>query len=334
MSNFISLSYVITTYNKLPYLKEVIKRLLENIQSDEEIIITDGGSSDGTVDYLSELYKQGKIQHFISEPDCGEAHGFNKGILLAKGELIKILTDDDAFYYPGIQECKRFMLENKEIEMLGASGASNSIANPNQFFELKTIYDEMYEKWIKNSVPFGFSGLGFMIRAKSISKTGLFHTGMVWIDYEFGMRVTSLNLNLAWYSNNLYVRISNDSSNSSKYSQRLQRDSKRCDYFYQGIIQAEEQIPSQKIGLIDSLYLKFTKSRINTVFQKTFTRVIKSNTKNTHENYNNQSINSKDVVPVEYDISDAFEISNNWLENSSKEIPTVFYTKEQFKTIS
>ena len=118
MNKNITLSYVLTTRNKLPYLKEVMKRLLENIESDEEIVITDGASTDGTVEYLTDLYTQGKIHHFISEPDNGESHGFNKGILLASGELIKLLTDDDVFYYAGIQECKTYMLENKSLNIL------------------------------------------------------------------------------------------------------------------------------------------------------------------------------------------------------------------------
>ena len=38
----IKLSYVITTRNKLPYLKELMKWLLENVQADEEIVVADG----------------------------------------------------------------------------------------------------------------------------------------------------------------------------------------------------------------------------------------------------------------------------------------------------
>ncbi len=38
MNKEITLSYVLTTRNKLPYLKEVMKRLLENVQPDEEIV--------------------------------------------------------------------------------------------------------------------------------------------------------------------------------------------------------------------------------------------------------------------------------------------------------
>ena len=44
-----NLSYVLVTYNKLPYLKEALAKLLPHKRSDEEIVIVDGGSTDGSL---------------------------------------------------------------------------------------------------------------------------------------------------------------------------------------------------------------------------------------------------------------------------------------------
>ncbi|WP_460620260.1 glycosyltransferase, partial [Hymenobacter qilianensis] len=57
-----ALSYILTTYNKLPYLKQVLERLMAARQEDEEIVVADGGSKDGTVEYLQGLYAAGRIQ--------------------------------------------------------------------------------------------------------------------------------------------------------------------------------------------------------------------------------------------------------------------------------
>ena len=108
--NEIKLSYLITTRNKLPYLKEALGRLIKNAGEDEEIVVADGSSTDGTKEYLSQLYQNGKIHKFISEPDQNEAHGFNKCFVMARGELLKVVSDDDVFYYPAIRECKKFCL--------------------------------------------------------------------------------------------------------------------------------------------------------------------------------------------------------------------------------
>ena len=70
----------------------------------------DGASDDGTVAYVAGLKARGLIDQFLSEPDCGEAHALNKGILLSRGALIKVITDDNVYHYPGIERCKAFML--------------------------------------------------------------------------------------------------------------------------------------------------------------------------------------------------------------------------------
>ena len=56
-----NLSYVLTTRNKLPYLKEVMTRLIENVQDDEEIVVVDGASTDGSVEYLKNQFEKGHI---------------------------------------------------------------------------------------------------------------------------------------------------------------------------------------------------------------------------------------------------------------------------------
>ena len=50
------LSLVIPTYNRLPHLKECINSFVEGIGNyPYEIIIPDGGSTDGTIEYLKNV---------------------------------------------------------------------------------------------------------------------------------------------------------------------------------------------------------------------------------------------------------------------------------------
>ncbi len=61
MISAFSLSYIIATRNRLPFLKITLGKLINELQQDEEIVVVDGNSSDGTKEYLKELFKEGKI---------------------------------------------------------------------------------------------------------------------------------------------------------------------------------------------------------------------------------------------------------------------------------
>ena len=228
--NEIKLSYVISTYNKLPYLKEAMKHLLDNVEDDEEVIVADAGSTDGTVEYLAELYKEGKIDQFLSEPDRGEAHGFNKCFLMAQGELIKIITDDDVFYYPAIKECKNFMLKYKEIDVMGGDYAGVSLKNLTQVRRYNWV--RQYRKWLDNQRVAYWGGLGLMIRKKSLALTGLFDINFTQVDIEYSMRVSYRNANIAFNTAILATRISNPQSNLRNMGKKIRQEYRRAWFLY------------------------------------------------------------------------------------------------------
>lgn len=221
----LTLSYVLTTFNKLDYLKVVLPLLLNAMQNDEELIICDGGSTDGTNEYLSELFKQKKIQQYISEKDFGEAHGINKGIQMAKAELIKIITDDDVFSFKIIQDCKQFMLKNKEIDITGFDGYSCNLASDKVNF-VASKYISGFKAWTKTKKPFLFCGLSFMIRKSSLPLLGYFHTKFKMVDLEYSLRVSSLKSKIAFHTGKGFIAISNPDSNSVKFHKQIEQERK------------------------------------------------------------------------------------------------------------
>lgn len=231
-----ALSYVLTTFNKLPYLKQVVERLVAARQPDEEIVVADGGSKDGTPEYLQGLFDAGLIQQYVSERDKGEAHGFNKAMLRARGELLKLVTDDDAFSYAAIGEAKRFMLAHPEVDVLtGNTGLIHL-----EKLESATLYDDVAEnfrRWLDHQEVVWMIGLPLIIRRNSLALTGLFHTGVVQVDTEFTYRITSLNVNLAWSTAMLSVRLENPQSNfrvmnQGRVADASTQESNRMRFYY------------------------------------------------------------------------------------------------------
>ena len=108
----IQLSVVIANYNYGHYLecaiasivaqcegcchdKENRAYLIVTNQSAVEIIVIDGGSTDGSVDVIKR--NEDKIAHWVSERDKGQSDAFNKGFSVAQGKYLTWLNADDIF---------------------------------------------------------------------------------------------------------------------------------------------------------------------------------------------------------------------------------------------
>ena len=77
------------------------EKLLQTLQSiqkqefrDYEIVLKDGGSTDGS---LQKLYPEQSGLHVVTKPDRGIYDAMNKGIAHSKGDVIGILNSDDFF---------------------------------------------------------------------------------------------------------------------------------------------------------------------------------------------------------------------------------------------
>jgi len=86
-------SVITVCYNDLTNLQHTLASVMSQDFEDFEYIIVDGGSSDGTREYLE--IQQGI--KYISEVDNGISDAFNKGVKLASGSWIIFLGAGDKF---------------------------------------------------------------------------------------------------------------------------------------------------------------------------------------------------------------------------------------------
>ena len=97
------LSIITINYNDCSGLKKTIESVWRQTARNEiEHIVVDGGSTDGSADYLQANTE--KVNHWVSEPDKGIYNAMNKGIRMAHGEYIQILNAGDCLAADNVTE--------------------------------------------------------------------------------------------------------------------------------------------------------------------------------------------------------------------------------------
>jgi glycosyltransferase involved in cell wall biosynthesis len=222
------MSYILGTRNKLEFLKESLPRLIAARQTDEEIVVVDGASTDGSAEYILKFKESGAIDQFITEPDSGEAHGFNKGLLLARGALLKVVSDDDVYDWSKVHECRRFMETRPDIPILSGMAADWDVCAPGKITVQGYIHD--FEKG-PTAPRFFFNCLPLMIRRCDLPLIGLFRSGFISVDLEFSLRVSGI-ARVAYVNTPLVVRVYNPQSTGSKRHKEVIEEIKKLYAYY------------------------------------------------------------------------------------------------------
>ena len=114
------ISVITVTFNSEKTVKDTIESVLKQKYQDYEYLVIDGGSKDNTVDIIKEYEPkfEGKMR-WVSEKDKGMYDGINKGIRMAKGDVVGIINSDDFYHRTDIFEIiARTFENNKDIQAI------------------------------------------------------------------------------------------------------------------------------------------------------------------------------------------------------------------------
>ncbi|MEJ7737965.1 MAG: glycosyltransferase family 2 protein [Chitinophagaceae bacterium] len=90
----LQISVVTVTFNSESTLADTLRSVASQDYAEVEHILVDGGSIDGTVDIIKSFPH---VKKWVSEQDRGLYDAINKGIQMARGDVVGILNSDDFF---------------------------------------------------------------------------------------------------------------------------------------------------------------------------------------------------------------------------------------------
>jgi glycosyltransferase len=94
------ISVITAVYNSRATVAAAHASVLAQTHCDVELVVIDGGSTDGTLEVLRGYAD--RIAVLVSEPDRGIYDALNKGIARASGEVVGFLHADDVFAGPDV----------------------------------------------------------------------------------------------------------------------------------------------------------------------------------------------------------------------------------------
>ena len=90
-----SLSIITVCFNSVATIRDAIDSVLSQDYPGIEYIVIDGGSTDGTADVVRSYGS--RIASYVSERDGGIYDAMNKGLELARGDVVGMLNSDDIY---------------------------------------------------------------------------------------------------------------------------------------------------------------------------------------------------------------------------------------------
>jgi len=182
------ISVIIPTYNRLSFLEQALRSVLEQTLAPEEIIVVDDGSTDGTGDLIAAFSTENTALRFLRLKHRGfPGRARNAGARIARGRYLTFLDSDDfwepeklqkqlAFLAanPGVRVChtrERWLRGGREVSQAGqrhrrsgdifSDALKKCIIGPSTVMLERTLFDELggfredleiaedYELWLR-----------------------------------------------------------------------------------------------------------------------------------------------------------------------------------------
>ena len=183
-------SVILPFYNS-PFLKESVESILAQSYSNFELILIDNGSTDSSTKTANSFSQDPRVQ-IVQETKRGVVHAANKGIEIAKGELIARMDSDDIAHSNRLEKQVEFFNENPKVDVvsslidyLGPEDNEGFIHYVKWLNSIRTS-DEIY---LNQFVEFPLANPSIAFKKEVFERFGVYKEGDFPEDYELFLRL-------------------------------------------------------------------------------------------------------------------------------------------------
>lgn len=112
MSDYLTFSVVVPTYNRAAFIERTLQSVLAQTYPHYEIIVVDDCSTDNTEELLRPLINSGKIRFIRHDQNRERGYSRNTGMEAATGDFLTLLDSDDLMYPNNLEDAAKYAQAN------------------------------------------------------------------------------------------------------------------------------------------------------------------------------------------------------------------------------
>jgi glycosyltransferase involved in cell wall biosynthesis len=184
MNDTLPLVSIITpAYNRASYLDETIQSILEQDYPRIEYIVLDDGSTDNTREVLGKYTGQ---VIWETHPNMGETRTVNKGLAMARGDIVAVVNSDDPLLPGAVSEAVTFMQSHPDV--LVAYPDWEKIGPSSEVIEHVRLPEHDYLYMLRRQLC--IVGPGAFMRRRAFELAGMRDPEFKYVaDFEFWLRL-------------------------------------------------------------------------------------------------------------------------------------------------